>query len=160
MKKIKDKSIIFLKIASGAIAVIGIIFIFSLFAIAVSVNSSKKNTGESFSAESAIGIYVVYGKIVSVQNNTISAETPVFNLEKSRWDENKKEIRKLIIDNNTVLKRITSQPRAGKKNELEYISNDIKLSDFKKEDSVSIKYSKDVTKIKDFTPESITILSY
>ncbi|MBU4580214.1 hypothetical protein KKB43_04320 [Patescibacteria group bacterium] len=160
MEKIKNKSAFFLKIAGCAITIIGIIFVFSLFAIVISVHSSKKNISGTSSTEIAVSIYIVYGKVVSVQSNTISVETPVFNLEKNRWDENKKEIRSLTIDNNTVLKRTTSRPRAGKKNEIEYISNDIALSDFKNEDSVSIKYSKDITRIKDFTPESVTILFY
>jgi len=159
MKDQKSKNI-FKIILGGACIVIVIIFFFTFFLVLAVNNLQKENIralDQLPETDNSLKVYVVSGKIIDIQDKTIILKTPVFDFVNKRWDKDKKEIRKLIIDSKTELIK-NGYDWDEKKKRFETVSNIARFEDFKIGDFISANYSENVIKIKDFSPTTITIL--
>jgi len=160
MDKTKKKNPLFRKIFIGACAVIVFIFGFSVFAVVINLQANSTRIPENTpSADNSLDFNVASGKILNIQGNTVFLETPSIDFKKQRLDENKKEIRKLIIDSKTEFFKQSFGLKKGKeKDGLESIVEKAIFEDLKIGNFINAVYSGNLAEVKDFSPITVIIL--
>ncbi len=153
----QKKRKIFTLIMGGAGVAIAVATFFTGFLILIA-DSNPYYPAQSSQEDNNASVYVLSGKIIDIQDKTVILETPIFDIVNGKWLEDKKEMRKLIVNNETKFFK-NNLKWIEEKKRFDEIVDTIKFEDLKIGYTISANHSQDLAEVKDFSPETITILS-
>lgn len=137
-------------------------------------NKPEANISSSLPSAKQLILYSISGKIKSIENNKIQLETLTIDSMTKPLSEKKLETRELEVNKDVKFIRLIFVPRNknvkmpenpnvdsfGSLEKFKAENTLASFNDLKIGDNISADYSDDLTELKNFTPNTITILPY